>query len=117
MSFLYDKPFIVRIVEVLTALVGVVMLYLAYLNVADYVFAAVTAVLAVALLLCGTLLHLRKWYAWHYTMFLMIAAGICLVVSYVETADLLWVLLLGMDFLLAVSWIFRVTRQYFDAAV
>jgi len=117
MNFLYDKPLIIRIVEIFTALAGVVMLYIAYLNISDVLFAAITVGISVALLVCGTLLHLRKWYSWHYALALMVLAAFYLITCYAETSDLLWILLMGADLLIAASWAMKVTRQYFDAAV
>ncbi len=115
MSFLFDKPLIVRILEAILALAGVFTLYVAIINTSDMAFALVTGVIGVVCIVCGTLIHLRKWYAWHFTLAFLACAAAYLVISFAETMDMMWLMLLFLDVLIMFSWVVRFTRQYFDA--
>ncbi len=117
MSFILDKPMIVRIVPVLYALLGTFMLYVALTNIStDALFSIECAGLGVFSLICLYLVQSRKWYSWHVSMvsFLLFAAFTGIV--YMETNDTFWLLILLIDLMIIVAWSVKFTRQYFDAA-
>jgi len=117
MSFISDKPMIIRIVPIIYALLGIFMLYMAAANISDLIFAAISLVIGVLSLVCLYLVQTRKWYAWHVSMVSFVAFGIYMAVVYFDSSDSIWLILLFMDAMIAVSWSIRFTRQYFDAAV
>ncbi len=115
MSFLFDKPLIVRLVEILLAILGVVMIYAGYLNLNDASFAAISFVIGIMCIVCGTLVRLRRWYAWHFTLAMLLIFSVYFVVAYIETSDMLWICGLLMTAMISISWIVRVTRTWFDS--
>ncbi len=46
---------------------------------------------------------------------LLLFAGY-LVIAYLETADIMWIMAVVLDMMIVLSWSVGFTRQYFDAA-
>jgi len=117
MSFLSEKPMIVRIVPMIYALLGIFMFYMAAVNISDLEFAAISIIIGIFCLVCLYLVQIRKWYAWHVSMISFVIFGIYMAAVYLDSSDIIWLILLFMDAMIAVSWSIRFTRQYFDAAI
>jgi hypothetical protein len=116
MSFLLDKPMIVRIVPILYAILGVFMLYIAAVNISDIVFAVISATIGVFCLVCLYLVQTRKWYSWHVALASFIIFAVYMAYVYLESSDIIWLILLFIDLMIIISWTVKFTRQYFDAA-
>ncbi len=113
MSFAFDKPMIVRIIEPITALLGVYFLYIFVLNYQTELLPSL-AFLAMGVLAIadGFILHMRRSYAW--SLNLAVLAIICvagIVMSIQGSSYGIVITLLAA--LLIVSWSMRFTRDYF----
>jgi len=115
MSFILDKPMIVRIVPVLYAILGVFMLYVAAINISDSWFAVISISIGILFLICLYLIQSRKWYAWHVSMASFVIFAIYIIIVYLETSNTSWLLFLLIDLMIILSWAVKFTRQYFDA--
>jgi len=115
MSFILDKPMIVRIVPVLYAILGVFMLYVAAINISDSWFAVISISIGILCLICLYLIQSRKWYAWHVSMASFVIFAIYIIIVYLETSNTSWLLFLLIDLMIILSWAVKFTRQYFDA--
>lgn len=116
MSFMYDKPLIVRILQITFAIAGVFLVYIAAVGASYPVFSVITLAIGIVCLVCGKLVTLRKWYAWHLTLAALLLFAGYLVMAYLETADIMWIMAVVLDMMIVLSWSVGFTRQYFDAA-
>ena len=115
MSFILDKPMIVRIVPVLYAILRVFMLYIAAMSTSDLLSTVIYISVGILCLVCLFLIQSRKWYAWHVSMATFILFAVYIIIVYFETSDALWLLFLLIDLMIMLSWAVKFTRQYFDA--
>lgn len=113
MSFIFDKPLIVRMMTIILAVIGVFMLYIGIVGRMETIYAVATVAMGVLCLVCGTLIHLRKYYAWHFTLGLMLVACGFFGISCIETGDMLWGALFMLCVAISISWSIGFTRDYF----
>ncbi|MCH3978525.1 MAG: hypothetical protein LKJ94_08155 [Candidatus Methanomethylophilus sp.] len=116
MSFAYDKPFIVRIAEILTTLAGVYFLFLFMANAEEeplqaLIFLAIGA-LAVA---DGFFLQLRRPYAWHINLAVMAAVAAAGLIMYAAVGSQTCLAIAVLMAMAIVSWTMGITRDYFAA--
>lgn len=116
MSFIFDKPLIVRVMMIVMALAGVFMIYVGFAGGMGILYSAVTVMIGAACIVCGLLIHLQRQYAWHATLLLLGLSAIYFLIAYTETFDMLWMVFLLLDAAMILLWCVRFTRAYFGLA-
>jgi len=115
MSFLTDKPMIVRIVPIVYAIIGAFMLFVAVTERSEWYFAAAYIIVAAVCFLCLFMVQSRKWYAWQLCLVSFAVFAVWAVFAYLETRALFWLVLMLIDAVIIIGWVPRFTRRYFDA--
>lgn len=113
MSFAFDKPMIVRIIEPITALLGVYFLYIFALNYQTELLPSLAFLaLGVLSIADGFILHLRKSYAW--ALNLAVLAMICVAGIIMSVQGSSYGIIIAMLMaLMILSWCMGITRSYF----
>ena len=114
MSFAFDKPMIVRIMEPVTAIVGVYFVYVFIINYETELMASLGFLLLGALAIAdGFILHLRKRCAWSLNLVALMANAVVGLYMFVSSGSSLGAMIFAMMAILALSWCMGITRSYF----
>ncbi|MGN0099079.1 MAG: hypothetical protein ACI38Y_07125 [Candidatus Methanomethylophilaceae archaeon] len=118
MSFAFDKPMIVRMMEPITAIVGVYFVYVFIINYETELIASLGFLLLGALAIAdGFILHLRKRYAWSLNLVALIAIAVVGLYMYISSGSSLGAMIFAIMAILVVSWCMNITRSYFRETV
>jgi hypothetical protein len=114
MSFLYDKPMIVRLIPIVFTVIGVVMFYSGFVTANDISYSVIMVALGASCIAASTLILIRHRLAWGVTMALIALFAVYFVISFAETNDMIWILLFLVDATVAFSWYIGFTRNWFE---
>ena len=116
MSFAYDKPFIVRIAEILAALAGAYFVFLFMANAEEEPLQALLFLAIGALAVAdGFFLQLRRPYAWHINLAVMAAVAAAGMAMYAAAGSQTGLAITVLMAVAIVSWTMGITKDYFAA--
>ena len=114
MSFAYDKPFIVRIVEILTTLAGVYFVFLFIANVGEEPLqAAPFLAIGASAIAEGFLLQMRKPCAWHINLTVMAVIAVTGLTVYAVEGSQTCLVIAVLMAMTIVSWMMGITKGDF----
>ncbi|MDY5679787.1 MAG: hypothetical protein SPF21_07570 [Candidatus Methanomethylophilaceae archaeon] len=114
MSFAFDKPMIVRMMEPITAIVGVYFVYVFLINYDTELLASLGFLLLGILAIAdGFILHLRRRYAWSLNLVALIAIALVGLYMFLSSGSSLGAMIFAIMAILVVSWCMNFTRSYF----
>lgn len=114
MSFAFDKPMIVRMMEPITAIVGVYFVYVFLINYDTELLASLGFLLLGTLAIAdGFILHLRRRYAWSLNLVALIAIALVGLYMFLSSGSSLGAMIFAIVAILVVSWCMNFTRSYF----
>lgn len=115
MSFAFDKPMIVRMMEPITAIVGVYFVYVFLINYNTELIASIGfLILGILAIADGFILHLRRQYAWSLNLVALMIIAIVGLYMFVTSGSSIGMILFAMMAILALSWCMNITRSYFQ---
>ena len=114
MSFAFDKPMIVRMMEPITAIIGVYFVYVFMINYStEPVASAGFLILGILAIADGFILYMKKRYAWSLNLVALVVVALAGLYIFLTSRSSLGVMIFSIMAVLILSWCMNITRSYF----